>query len=82
MAGEGSLRERGAKPPLKFFPPFKHKPNRTSTITLSERGIKGVSIDNQYRRSEYFDGEPVILEMSPLCNYFIRYFATISSIQV
>jgi hypothetical protein len=47
MAGEGSLRERGLRPLSKSLPPLKHKKKRVSQKYLFERGIKGVSTENQ-----------------------------------
>jgi hypothetical protein len=37
----------GAKPPLKFFPPLEQNKIRVIIMNLFERGIKGMSIENQ-----------------------------------
>jgi hypothetical protein len=47
MAGEGSLEERGRSPLSKFSPPLKQQIYKAWTMTPFERGIQGVSINEQ-----------------------------------
>jgi hypothetical protein len=57
IAGEGSVRERGAKPPLKVSPPLKQNYFLSCAILPFERGIKGesmngVSLDDEKNKTE------------------------------
>jgi hypothetical protein len=47
LAGKGSAYREGASPPLEFFPPLELCKIREIIIILFERGIKGVSKENQ-----------------------------------
>jgi hypothetical protein len=47
MAGEGILRERGLRPLSNFYPLLEHNKKWSLWINQFERGIKGVSINNQ-----------------------------------
>jgi hypothetical protein len=57
-------------PPLIFSPPLKQRKSRVPRIKLFERGIKGVSIENQPNIDE---GRPILKLQMPVVIFLLTF---------